>query len=58
MLTLIYDCFYYLGVIDLTNENTNGEDEMQRAIEESLKDIAGQGILGGQVSREEQEISR
>lgn len=47
-----------LGVIDLTKDGGDG-DEMQRAIEESLKDMAAsQGILGGQVSREEQEISR
>ncbi|ELU07267.1 hypothetical protein CAPTEDRAFT_220394 [Capitella teleta] len=47
------------GVIDLTKDTGPADgDEIQRAIEESLKDIAAQGILGGQVSREEQEISR
>lgn len=43
------------GVIDLTTE-TNDGDELQKAIAASLQDT--QGILGGQVSREEQDISR
>lgn len=43
------------GVIDLTTD-TNENDELQKAIAASLQDT--QGILGGQVSREEQDISR
>ncbi|KAL5020489.1 hypothetical protein ScPMuIL_003381 [Solemya velum] len=43
------------GVIDLTSEQTDG-DELQKAIAASLQDT--QGILGGQVTREEQDISR
>ncbi|XP_052060028.1 ubiquitin carboxyl-terminal hydrolase 25-like isoform X2 [Mytilus californianus] len=43
------------GVIDLTTE-TNESDELQKAIAASLQDT--QGILGGQVSKEEQDISR
>ena len=41
-------------VIDLTHDKEN--EEIQRAIAESLRD--NQGILGGQVSREDQDISR
>ncbi|KAJ8316492.1 hypothetical protein KUTeg_006506 [Tegillarca granosa] len=43
------------GVIDLTSE-TADTDDLQKAIVASLQD--SQGILGGQVSREEQDISR
>ncbi len=48
-------CVLFLGVIDLTSEATDN-DEIQRAIAASLRD--NQGILGGQITREEQEISR
>ena len=44
-----------LGVIDLTSE-VDTTDEMQKAIAASLQDQPG--ILGGQISREDQEISR
>ena len=44
-----------LGVIDLTRE-VDTTDEMQKAIAASLQDQPG--ILGGQISREDQEISR
>ncbi|XP_071095553.1 ubiquitin carboxyl-terminal hydrolase 25-like [Haliotis cracherodii] len=44
------------GVIDLTNEPTTDRDELQKAIAASLQD--SQGILGGQVTKEEQDISR
>lgn len=40
--------------IDLTTSNEN--DDIQRAVEESLKNQ--QGILGGQVTREDEEISK
>ncbi|XP_060064125.1 ubiquitin carboxyl-terminal hydrolase 25-like isoform X1 [Ylistrum balloti] len=43
------------NVIDLTNESASGSD-LHKAIVASLQDT--QGILGGQVSREEQDISR
>ncbi|KAL4229366.1 Ubiquitin carboxyl-terminal hydrolase 25 [Mactra antiquata] len=54
------------GVIDLTNvSDTNEREDIQKAIAASLADSAGPytqesspGILGGQVSREEQDISR
>ena len=50
------------GVIDLTNVSDNNEtDDIQKAIAASLQDSQTQetpGILGGQVSREEQDISR
>ena len=48
------------GVIDLTSDN-NETDDIQKAIAASLQDTQTQdtpGILGGQVSREEQDISR
>lgn len=50
-------------MIDLTNEGNESED-IQKAIAASLADSGGpytqesSGILGGQVSREEQDISR
>ena len=44
------------SVIDLTNEPPDGGDDIQRAIAASLQD--SQGILGGQVSRDDQDISR
>jgi len=50
-------------VIDLTNDGNESED-IQKAIAASLADSGGpytqetSGILGGQVSREEQDISR
>lgn len=40
--------------IDLTISNEN--EDIQRAVEESLKNQ--QGILGGQVTREDEEISK
>ncbi|XP_013422019.1 ubiquitin carboxyl-terminal hydrolase 25-like isoform X2 [Lingula anatina] len=40
------------ALVDLTND----EDQLQKAIAASLQD--NQGILGGQISREEQDISR
>ncbi|XP_048772789.2 ubiquitin carboxyl-terminal hydrolase 25-like isoform X2 [Ostrea edulis] len=43
------------GVIDLTND-TGDQDDIQKAIAASLQE--SQGILGGQISREEQDISR
>jgi hypothetical protein len=43
------------SVIDLTNDSGDSE-ELQRAIAASLQD--SQGILGGQISREDQDISR
>ena len=48
-------------MIDLTNEVGSAgvsleQDAVQKAIAESLRDTPG--ILGGQISREEQEISR
>ncbi len=43
-------------MIDLTHESGNGDD-LQKAIAASLQETQT-GILGGQVSREEQEISR
>ncbi|XP_052804865.1 ubiquitin carboxyl-terminal hydrolase 25-like [Mya arenaria] len=54
------------GVIDLTNvSDTNESEDIQKAIAASLVDSGGPyvqetspGILGGQVSREEQDISR
>ncbi|XP_045207916.2 ubiquitin carboxyl-terminal hydrolase 25-like [Mercenaria mercenaria] len=54
------------GVIDLTNvSDTNETEDIQKAIAASLADSGGPyqqetapGILGGQVSREEQDISR
>lgn len=50
------------GVIDLTNVSDNNEsDDIQKAIAASLQESQTQdtpGILGGQVSREEQDISR
>ncbi|KAH3703156.1 hypothetical protein DPMN_078186, partial [Dreissena polymorpha] len=54
------------GVIDLTSvSDTNESDDIQKAIAASLQDSSGPyvqessaGILGGQVSREEQDISR
>ncbi|XP_060606491.1 ubiquitin carboxyl-terminal hydrolase 25-like isoform X2 [Ruditapes philippinarum] len=54
------------GVIDLTNvSDTNETEDIQKAIAASLADSTGPyqqettpGILGGQVSREEQDISR
>ncbi|KAK3612082.1 hypothetical protein CHS0354_031152 [Potamilus streckersoni] len=42
------------GAIDLTNDSEN--DDIQKAIAASLQDT--QGILGGQISKEEQDISR
>ena len=45
----------FVGVIDLTSE-VDTTDEMQKAIAASLQDQPG--ILGGQISREDQEISR
>jgi hypothetical protein len=53
-------------VIDLTNvSDTNETEDIQKAIAASLADSTGPyqqettpGILGGQVSREEQDISR
>lgn len=50
------------GVIDLTNvSDTNESEDIQKAIAASLQDSQTHdtpGILGGQVSREEQDISR
>lgn len=46
-----------LGVIDLTNEGGSENDDLQKAIVASLQDSTP-AILGGQISREEQEISR
>ena len=40
-------------MIDLT---TGAENDIQRALAESLKDTPG--ILGGQVTREDEEISK
>ena len=48
-------CVISGAVIDLTNETPDQED-LQKAIAASLQE--SQGILGGQVTREEQEISR
>ncbi|XP_064650656.1 ubiquitin carboxyl-terminal hydrolase 25-like isoform X2 [Lineus longissimus] len=45
------------SVIDLTNDSGDG-DELQRAIAASLQDSQGGLILGGQISREDQDISR
>jgi len=52
------------GVIDLTNDGSE-TDDIQKAIAASLADSgmpytqeSSSGILGGQVSREEQDISR
>lgn len=43
------------GVIDLTSDNSD-QDDIQKAIAASLQET--QGILAGQLSREEQDISR
>nr|XP_022324465.1 ubiquitin carboxyl-terminal hydrolase 25-like isoform X2 [Crassostrea virginica] len=46
------------AVIDLTSD-TGDQDDIQKAIAASLQETqAGVGILGGQISREEQDISR
>ena len=59
-----YTCIcLFLTVIDLTSDSNESED-IQKAIAASLQDSVGgsvqetSGILGGQVSREEQDISR
>lgn len=44
------------GVIDLTNDGAEKEDDLQKAIALSLKEQ--QKVLGGQVSIEDQDISR
>ena len=50
---------YALAVVDLTNEAAASEKEqLQAAIEQSLRDNQPGNILGGQISREEQDISR
>ena len=55
--------YFWTEVIDLTNDGNESED-IQKAIAASLADSGGpytqetSGILGGQVSREEQDISR
>ena len=46
------------AVIDLTKDSETSEKELQAAIAESLRDQPGNNILGGQVSKEEQDISR
>ena len=45
-------------MIDLTKDSESSEKELQAAIAESLRDQPGNNILGGQVSKEEQDISR
>ncbi|ESP02356.1 hypothetical protein LOTGIDRAFT_138555 [Lottia gigantea] len=44
------------GVIDLTKDTTGDNEDLQKAIAASLHETPG--ILGGQVTREEQDISR
>ncbi|GIY48602.1 hypothetical protein CDAR_499552 [Caerostris darwini] len=44
------------GVIDLTNDGTDKEDDLKKAIALSLKEH--EKVLGGQVSMEDQDISR
>lgn len=44
------------SVIDLTSEVSDKEDDLQKAIALSLQDQ--KGVLGGQISMEEQDISR
>ena len=43
-------------VIDLTQGEGGEKEQLRKAIAESLRDAPG--ILGGQITREEQEISR
>lgn len=52
---LILESCSSVAVIDLTQE-TGEQQELNKAITASLQDA--QGILGGQVTREEQDISR
>ena len=55
MLTWALCAAAVVAVIDLTQE-TGEQQELNKAITASLQDA--QGILGGQVTREEQDISR
>lgn len=55
MLTWARCAVAVVAVIDLTQE-TGEQQELNKAITASLQDA--QGILGGQVTREEQDISR
>ena len=41
--------------IDLT---TTGDTDIDRAVAESLRDVQGGGIFGGQVTQEEEQISK
>ena len=41
--------------IDLT---TAGDSDIDRAVAESLRDVQGGGIFGGQVTQEEEQISK
>lgn len=51
---LVFTCLMAGMTIDLTTGIEN--DDIQRAVAESLKNQ--QGILGGQVTREDEEISK
>lgn len=51
---LVFTCLMAGMTIDLTTGTEN--DDIQRAVAESLKNQ--QGILGGQVTREDEEISK
>ena len=57
---IVSNIFLGPGIIDLTSENP--EADLQKAIAASLCETnstgVATGILGGQVSREEQDISR
>lgn len=44
------------GVIDLTNDSSDKEEDLKKAIALSLKEH--ERVLGGQVSMEDQDISR
>ena len=48
-------CIIEETTIDLT---TTGDTDIDRAVAESLRDVPGSGIFGGQVTQEEEQISK
>jgi len=49
-------CHIAEETIDLTT--TTGDTDIDRAVAESLRDVQGGGIFGGQVTQEEEQISK
>ena len=48
-------CCFAEETIDLT---ATGDSDIDRAVAESLRDVQGGGIFGGQVTQEEEQISK